>query len=124
MFGKSINDATRCFPLLVDQNRKFEKSVILAEDLLQWTRTESLLRDFAGASTSPPDSAQFSSDDEDFEESKISERGKEHGTDISSPPFLTSKNSERDTLSVDEYIEGLRSFILLSRGGRALDSSM
>jgi hypothetical protein len=68
-------------------NRDFERNVILAEDFLQEAWTESRLRHLDGASTSPPDSAQFSSDDEDFEESKISETGKENGPEPSSPPF-------------------------------------
>ena len=49
-------------------NRDFERNVILAEDFLQEAWTESRLRHLDGASTSPPDSAQFSSYDEDFEE--------------------------------------------------------
>jgi hypothetical protein len=60
-------------------------------------------------SPSPPDSAQLSSDDEDFEEANISEKGKEDATDTSSPPILAGKTSEGDTLSVDEIYKIIHS---------------
>ncbi len=82
-------------------NRNFERIVILADDFLEEAYTESPIRDLDGASTFLSDSVKFSSDDEDFEESNISETGKERRADPSSAPFLTSKNSEGDTLSIE-----------------------
>ena len=70
----------KMIPSLVSSNQHFEKTVTLAENFLQKVG-------YADGGTSPSDSAQFSSDDEDFEESKLSETGKRNGTEPSSPPF-------------------------------------